>query len=156
MNVKKYSWKHTGFDVDVQMVGEELEKIEELGEISSEKVLEYAEKHKKSELYKCFDWDDKSASRKYRLQQASQIICSISVEIKEEPVEKQKVYYSVVSSESGSRKFKNIKEILKDDEEYRQLVSKAKNEFDNCKEKYESLINKEDLKEIIFEIYKEI
>lgn len=154
--MKRYCWKHSCYDVDVQMVGEELEKIEELGEISSEQVLEYAEKHKDSELYKCFDWDDKSASRKYRLQQASQIICSISVEIKEEPVEKQKVYYSVVSSESGSRKFKNIKEILKDDEEYMQLVEKAKNEFDNCREKYDNLIRKEDLKEIIFEIYKEI
>lgn len=154
--MKKYCWKSSGFDANVQAVGEELEKIEEVGEISSEKVLEYAEKHKNSELYKCFDWDDKSASRKYRLTQASCILSSISVEIKEEPVEKQKVYYSVVSSESGSRKFKNIKEILKDDDEYRQLVSKAKNEFDSCKEKYDNLIRKEDLKDIVFEIYKEI
>ena len=154
--MKKYSWKSSCFDVNVQAVGEELEKIEELGEISSEKVLEYAEKHKKSELYKCFEWDDKIASRKYRLQQASCILSSISIEIKEEPVEKQKVYYSVVSSESGSRKFKNIKEIVKNDEEYMQLVEKAKYEFDSCKEKYDNLIRKEDLKEIIFEIYKEI
>ena len=82
--MKKYCWKSSGFDVDVQSVGEELEKIEELGEISSEQVLEYAENHKDSELYKCFDWDDKSASRKYRLIQASNILSSISVEIKEE------------------------------------------------------------------------
>lgn len=154
--MKKYAWKYSGFDVDVQIVGEELEKIEELGEISSEQVLEYAENHKDSELYKCFDWDDKSASRKYRLQQASQIISSISIEIKEEPVEKQKVYYSVISSINSARKFKNIKEILENDEEYIQLVSKAKEDLNSCKEKYDNLIKKEDLKDIIFEIYREI
>ena len=154
--MKKYSWKTSAFDVDVQKVGEELEEVERQGEITAEHVLQYAERHKDSELYKCFEWDDKEASRKYRLAQASQIICSISIEIKEEPRVKQRVYFSVKSSETQSRVFKNINDILDNDEEYKQLVDKAKIEFDSCKEKYETLINKEDLKEIIFEIYRNI
>ena len=154
--MKKYSWKNSAFDVDVQKVGEELEEVERQGEMTAEHVLEYAERHKDSELYKCFEWDDKEASRKYRLVQASQIICSISIEIKEEPRVKQRVYFSVKSSETQSRVFKNINDILDNDEEYKQLVDKAKLEFDSCKEKYETLINKEDLKEIVFEIYRNI
>lgn len=154
--MKKYSWKSSSFDVDVQTVGEELEEIERQGEITAEHVLEYAERHKDSELHKCFEWDDKEASRKYRLVQASQIICSISVEIKEEPKVKQRVYFSVKSSESNSRVFKNINNILENDDEYKQLIEKAKMEFDSCKDKYETLLNKEDLKEIIFEIYRKI
>jgi len=152
--MKKYSWKSAGFSADVQVVGEELEEVEREGEITAEHVLEYAERHKDSELHKCFEWNDDEASRKYRLYQARQIICSISVEIKEEPKVKQRVYFSVKSSDTDDRVFKNINNILENDDEYRQLVERARNEFDSCKEKYETLLNKEDLKDIIFEIYR--
>lgn len=154
--MKNYSWKATCFQADAQLVGEELEEIERQGEVTKEHILEYAQRHKDSELYKCFEWDDTEAGRKYRLQQANTILCSISIEIKEEPVRKQRVYVSVKSSNSGDRVFKNIKDVLEDDEEYKQLVDKARREFENCKEKYEELINREDLKNLLFEIYKEV
>ena len=41
--MKKYSWKTSAFDVDVQKVGEELEEVERQGEITAEHVLQYAE-----------------------------------------------------------------------------------------------------------------
>ena len=154
--MKKYSWKNTVFSADAQIVGEELEEIERLGEITREHVLEYAERHKDSELYKCFEWDNNEASKKYRLFQASCILSSISLEIKEEPKTTQRVYVSVKSSDTNDRVYKNIKNVLENDDEYKQLIDKAKYEFDSCKEKYEILINKEDLKEIIFEMYRNI
>ena len=76
--MKKYSWKHCGFVGDAQKVGEELELIENSQEISNRNVLNYAEKNPKSELYKCFEWDDTVAGEKYRLNQASNLISSIS------------------------------------------------------------------------------
>lgn len=154
--MKKYSWKSHGFSANAQKIGKELEKLEILGELNSEAVLKYAESHKNSELYKCFEWSDTEASKRYRLYQASLILSSISLEIKEEPKIKQRVYVSVKSTETGERTFKNIKEVLKNDDEYQQLISRAKLEFDNCKERYQSVIKKEDLKDIIFEIYREI
>lgn len=154
--MREYSWKARGFEADAQVVGEELERLEMAGELNSEEVLRYAEKHPESELYKCFEWDDDEASRKYRLIQASQILCSISLKITEEPVKKQRVYVSIKSSTSNERKFKNIKDVLENDEEYKQLLEKAQNEFYSCKEKYEELVQKEDLKEIIFDLYKKI
>lgn len=154
--MKKYSWKSAGFNADVQKVGEELEVLEKMTEISNKSVLEFAKKNKKSELNKCFEWDDKIAGEKYRLYQASNLISSISFIIEEEPVKKQKIYFSIKSDEKETRKFKNIKDILEDDEDYKALIQKAKNELETCTNNYESLLKKEDLKDIIFEIYRSI
>ena len=154
--MREYSWKGYGFSADAQAVGQELEKIETAGELTSEEILNYAKDNPDSELYKCFEWDDDEASRKYRLIQASQILSSISLKITEEPVRKQKVYVSIKSTTSGSRKFKNIKEVLENDEEYKQLLDKAEKEFDSCKDKYETLLRKQDLKDIIFDLYRKI
>lgn len=154
--MKIYSWKTIGFKADAQLVGEELETLETLGEVSSEKVLDYAKTHKDSELHKCFEWDDKIASEKFRMIQASNVISSISLKIKEEPTVKQKIYYSIRSRDTEERTFKNIKDILENNEEYQQLVNKAREEFENCRIKYDDLINKQDLKDIIFDIYRNI
>ena len=154
--MKNYSWKFNISGADAELVGKELEEIESYGEITPERVLSYAERHKKSELHKCFEWDDSEASRRYRLNQANQILCSISIEITEEPVKKQRVYVNVRSSASGIKTFKNIKDVLEDDEEYKQLVEKARREFEDCKDKYETLINRDDLKDLLFAIYKEV
>lgn len=154
--MREYSWKHYIFSADAQLVGEELEKLEFAGELTSEEVLKFAKNNPNSETYKCFEWDDSVAGEKYRRYQASQLVSSIAVKIKEEPVETQKVYVSVKTALDDKRTFKNIKEILKNDEEYQQLVDKAKADFIKCKDKYESLLEKDDLKEVIFELYREI
>lgn len=154
--MRKYSWKYTGSLGDAQKIGEELESIELSGEVTNEKVLQYAKDNKDSELYKCFEWDDKIAGEKYRLLKASQIISSISFIVEEEPVKKQKIYYSIKSEKEEARKFKNIKDILEDDEDYKALLDKARKEFETCKDNYDSLIKREDLKNIIFDIYREI
>ena len=153
--MKKYSWRYV-INADAQKVGEELEEIEREGSIVPEHLIEYAQRHKDSELYKCFEWDDTEAARKYRIKQASIIVSSISVEIREEPKEIQKIYFSVSDSETKEKTYKNINKILNNDDEYLQIVNKAKKEFIRCKEKYESLLEKEDLKDMLFEIYREI
>ena len=154
--MRKYSWKNYVFSQDSQKVGEELEKLEKVSEITNKNVLEYARKNKDSELHKCFEWNDTIAGEKYRLIQASNVISSISFVIEEEPIKKQKVYFSVKSDAKESRKFKNIKDILEDDEDYKALLNKARKEFETCKDNYDSLIKREDLKNIIFDIYREI
>ena len=150
---KKYSWKSAGFSANAQKVGEELEKIED---VTNKNVLEYAENNVNSELHKCFEWNNKIAGEKYRLIQASKVISSISFVIQEEPVKKQKVYFSIKTEEKDLCKFKNIKDILENDDEYYALCNKAKQELETCKNNYTDLIKREDLKDIVFEIYKEI
>ena len=38
-----YTWKYSGFSADANLVGNELEEKENKGELSSERVLRYAE-----------------------------------------------------------------------------------------------------------------
>lgn len=151
--MKKYSWKRAGFSANAQKVGEELEQIEI---VTNKNVLDYAKNNKDSELYKCFEWDNTIASEKYRLIQATRLISSISFVIKEKPMKKQKIYYSIKTEKEEIHTFKNIKSILENDDEYIALCEKAKKEIKNCKDNYNDLIQKNDLKEIVFEIYKEI
>lgn len=151
--IKKYSWKSVGFNANAQKVGEELEGIID---INNKSVLNYAKNNINSELHKCFEWDDTIASEKYRLIQANHIICSISFVIQEEPLKKQKVYFSIKAEEKDTCRFENIKDIIEDDKKYYALCDKAKRELENCKNNYNDLIKKDDLKDIVFLIYKEI
>lgn len=153
----KYCWKNYGFSTDANKVGRELEEIN-VPNITNKDVLDYAETHKESELAKCFDWDDKSASKKWRLFQASQILSSISIVIDDttKPEETVKVYVSTKNKDEEKRTFKKLVDVLEDDEEYKQLIEKAKNELENCQNKYRNLIKLQDLKDIIFDIYKNL
>ena len=151
--MRKYSWSRGSFKGNVQKVGEELETIDNL---TNENVLEYAKNNVESELHKCFEWDDTKASEKYRLIQATHIISSISFVIEEKPIKRQKIYFSIKTEESEVKKFKNIKDILENDDEYSALCDRAKKDIERCKNNYYDLIRKNDLKEIVFEIYKNI
>lgn len=155
--MKIFSWKnYSKKDVNAQLVGEELEQIEMRGTLEASDVVAYAESHIDSELHKCFEWDDTEAAKKFRLHQARQVLCSISLQIIEEPKKVQRVYVSIKDRDTEERTFKSINEVLKNDEEYQQLVDKAKSELENCKDKYTDLIQKQDLKDIVFEIYRNI
>lgn len=153
--MKEYSWKFN-INADAQAVGEEIEKLEVAGEVTPTVLLEYAEENPDSEVHKCFEWDDTEAARKFRMVQASQILCSISFIVKEEPVQKQRVYVNIRTSKEGVKKFKNIKDVLEDDSEYQQLVERAKKDLDGYKEKYETLIKRDDLKDIIYGLYRTV
>jgi hypothetical protein len=76
-----YRWKEgSRFKADAQAVGEELLRISEM-ERDAKTVILFARKNKKSELYKCFEWDDEKAGEQYRLTQARTIMRMIVHEI---------------------------------------------------------------------------
>lgn len=154
----KYTWSNVWYKQDANKVGKELESIKDIGELTNKEILEYAEKHRDTELAKCFEWDNEIAGKKYRLKQATDILCSISIVIDEnkEPIEKTRVYVSTKKKDDEQRTFKKLVDVLDDDEEYKALVQKARKELDSCQEKYRSIIKLQDLKDIIFDIYKNI
>lgn len=70
-----YQWKRGArVKADAQKIGEELSQIGE--SITPENVV-FKAKSKKSELHKCFEWDDSKAADEYRLVQAREIMRSI-------------------------------------------------------------------------------
>lgn len=144
-----YKWKAAGFKANADKVGKELEKIEKTGELTNVNILEYARKNKKSELNKCFEWDNTIAGEKFRLFQANQILQSISIVVKEEPEETTKAFVNIRTKEE-TKVFKNIVSVLQNDEEYSQLKAKAERDFISYKEKYNKILKLKDLKDIIF------
>jgi hypothetical protein len=67
-----YDWKNGArISADAQKVGEELERIEYKDAAT---VLDVARKSKRSELHKCFEWDDSIAAEQHRLSQAGLIL----------------------------------------------------------------------------------
>lgn len=144
----KYCWKGYNFSgADANKVGAELETIENTGELTKEKIVEFA-KDKKSELHKCLEWDDKIAGEKYRLHQASQILVSISVVINEEPQKTTRMFVNIQNEDK--KVYKNIISVLENEEDYKQLLKKAEKDFISYKEKYEKTLDLKDLKNIIF------
>jgi hypothetical protein len=69
-----FEWK-PGFGLyskyDAQKIGEELSAIPVL---KPKAVVDFAETHKTSELYQCFEWNNEKAGQLWREQQASDII----------------------------------------------------------------------------------
>lgn len=143
----KYCWKSVGFTANADKVGEELERIESREELTREAVLEYA-KDKKSELNKCFEWDDSIAGEKYRLQQASFVLSSISIVVSEEPKKATRMYVTIKNEDKKT--YKNIVSVLENEDEYKQLLDKAERDFVSYKEKYQDMVKLKDLKNIIF------
>ena len=94
----KYSWKFYQFDADANKVGKELESIG-MKDITNKDVLEYAKTHRDSEVAKCFDWDNETASNKWRLHQATTILTNISIIINDdkEPIEKTQLAVPALS-----------------------------------------------------------
>lgn len=151
-----YRWTNVYFNADANKVGKELEELENsLDSLDTKNIVNFA-KDEKSELHKCFEWDDKVAGEKYRLQQANQILTSISIVSKEEDSKPEVVraFVNIKDSEDNERKFKNIAKVLENEDEYSQIKKKAYDDLVRCKDRYSKIIELSDLKEIIFDLYK--
>ena len=72
-----YKWKNKSMQkADPVLVGDELEqlRLKKKGYIQPKDVVAQAAKNKKSELHKCFEWDDTVAAGQYRIEQAKLIM----------------------------------------------------------------------------------
>lgn len=74
-----YKWKGRNYGVNANIVGKELERLkEENGEITARLFVDAA-RPENSPLHKLLEWNDAKAAEKYRLQQASVIICHLGI-----------------------------------------------------------------------------
>ena len=75
-----YKWKGRAYGVNAEVVGKELEKLKKKnGEVTARAFVDAA-RSENSPLHKLLEWDDKKAAEKYRLQQATVIICHLAIE----------------------------------------------------------------------------
>ena len=129
---------------DIDLVFEELRKIEEQdGILKPESVVEFA-KNKKTALHEHFDWNDSSAGHKYRLWQARQLI-RVKVAIlhndDEDVITPAWVHFEPDEENDGGYRY--IVKVLSDEHLTEQMLESALRELRIFQKKYK------DLKEIV-------
>lgn len=101
-----------------------------------------------TELHKCFEWDDTKAAERWRIQQARQIVCSLVIKETDDDATNKpeiRVFYKTDNS-SG---YKPTTLIMRDQDEYQKLLSRALSELAAFKGKYKSLTELDELFEVI-------
>lgn len=129
--MEKVEWKIKGiYKADAQKC------YEEIGEdsVSPESVLKKA-RNKKSELHKCFEWDNSVAAEKFRLHQARLIICNLVVVTTSKEDEPVRVYQ--ITSEKNT--YQPTKFFLQQPDEYQILLQRAKGELKAIQNRYKML-----------------
>ena len=135
-------WKIKGiFKADAQRVADEIGE----NSITPEQVLEKARNDKNSELHKCFEWNDDIAAEKYRLIQARKIIINLAYVPKEKTDEPVRCFQ--ITREKSV--YMPTKQFLINNDEYQDLLKRAKVELESFKRRYATLSELETVFEAI-------
>ena len=121
-------------------------ELQTLSEITPQNVVDLA-RNEDSKLHNDFEWDNDIAGEKYRLLQASEMIRLLAFEPKEETHEPTRVYQ--ISTEKTV--YKPVEMILKNEDEYQNLLKRALAELDSFKKRYSTLV---ELEQVFIEIEK--
>lgn len=130
--------------LNAQIVGEQLESIKNRnnGVLTPATVVDEA-RAKRSPLHSYFEWDDKSAGEKYRLQQAGYLIRHIVVRIEEPPAptgkrreDRAPIRAFVKVQTTERRGFVAIQEAMGDDEMRQQVLKQAWSELKGWQARY--------------------
>lgn len=137
-------WKIKGvYKADAQKVADEIGD----GKITPQEVLEKA-RDENSELHKCFEWDDNIAAEKYRLQQARAII--INLVYKTDKTSEQPIRIFQITTQKST--YQPTRQFLVQEDEYQNLLKRAKSELEAFKKKYHALTELE----LVFEAMESI
>lgn len=142
--MERINWKFDGlFKGNAEKCYAEIQTLES---ITPENVLALGE-DETTELYKCFEHDDTIAAHKYRLIQAREIIRSFVIVCEEKEIEPIRAYQ--ITTETSV--YQPTRLFLQDKDEYSALLSRAKEELQAFRKRYEVL---SELEEIFNEIDK--
>ena len=119
---------------EAQDIGELISGIKEK---STENILTEIKNHPTHCIYKYIEWDDRKAGQKYRLSQVRNIVNHIEVKVisigNPVPI---RAFFSVKESESTEPIYVDVETTFNDSYTRQQIVSRAKNELQNWKERY--------------------
>lgn len=141
------SWRVPSYFKGVNATKVERE-ISALDAITPRNIVEYA-RDEKSELHKCFEWDDTIAAQKHREYQARQILSQIVVKHVEDDKEKLVPVRVFVNTKRNTKEYKNISFVIQDRDEYELLVERARKELVSFVQKYETISEFSELCKII-------
>lgn len=137
----QYLWKngYRGLRGDVQVVGQELERIqEETGSISADLVLENA-KPKDAPLHPYFEWNNTKAAEMYRLDQARYLVRNIAVQIERPESDEPLVTRAFVEIKGEEGPYLSLSTVVQDVDLWKQLIKQARKDIEVFENKYSVL-----------------
>ena len=120
-------------NVNPQQVYDEIVGI---GESATPQQIVDRARDEKSELHKCFEWDDSKAAESWRRQQARQVRFFLRMESDEHPESPQVHALHFTFSGEG---YKTAEKVFQRADEYAMLLQRAKAELIAFRKKYEFL-----------------
>lgn len=141
------TWNMAMFKADAQKCYDELKGIDSP---TPQDVVNIAE-DENTELHKCFEWDDREASKKWRLFQARQVLCNLVV-VKQEPDEEEEKTRVFLNVDRSTQKYTKIQLVLKNEDQYTRLLEQAKRDFKKLQVKYRTLKELQELFDLIEEL----
>ena len=139
-------------DVDANKAAQE---IRTLGNGFSPADVVNVARDERSELHKCFEWEDSKAAELWRLKQARSVISCLVIEEKETPKERPQIrvfYRTEAKSEDGDENVSGYMEtriIVKNEDAYANLLAQARRELRSFKAKYSCLVELRDIMDLI-------
>lgn len=128
------AWKSgCRISADAQKVADEILAIGKSA--TTAQILDKA-RDEKTELHKCFDWNDAEAAEKWRMQQARHIVCNLVIKEKTDAPKPEVRVFFKTDNESG---YKPTVLIMQDKDEYQKLLARALAELNSFRAKYKSL-----------------
>lgn len=140
VNMAAFQYVGRKFNVSANIVGAEMEKIEQRdGEVTSRSLLE-AGRPEDSPIHSLFEWNDGKAAELYRLKQATDVITHITVIVPEENQKPYRAYVNIVEEKEGEQKqtgrFINIQTAMENPETRRIVLDAALAEMRRFSAKY--------------------
>lgn len=128
------AWKSgCRISADAQKVADEILAIGKSA--TTAQILDKA-RDEKTELHKCFDWNDAEAAEKWRMQQARHIVCNLVIKEKTDAPKPEVRVFFKTDNKSG---YKPTVLIMQDKDEYQKLLARALAELNSFRAKYKSL-----------------
>lgn len=137
-----YQWKpEARVKVDPQVAGEELERIRvwNNGRLEAANVVE-ASKEPEAPLHHEFEWDDKTAADKWRLDQAGYLIRSITILAEKPDGDAAPVRAFVSVKRDEDRSYTSIAHALSDEELRAQVIRQAWAELEAWRHRHAELV----------------
>ena len=127
--------------VDANDVGKEFERIEkENGEVTNKAIVDAA-RSEENVMHDLFEWNDKIAGEKYRLQQATNIIAALVVEADNNGYDKR-AFVNITDNPHAVRntpRYINYETAMSDEDMRKVLLKNALQELVIFKSKYKAL-----------------
>lgn len=139
--VYQYEWSGFRFAVPAQVVGAECERIErENGSVTCERLVDSA-RSKTSAIHGLFEWNDKIAGEKWRIQQAKTILCCLKVSVSEDGESEPKKVRAFLNANPADvrAEYFNIEKTLTNVDLMAGVLNRAKKELQAFVDKYRTL-----------------